>query len=171
MKKTNPGNELVITRVFDAPRALAWEAWTAPDMFRRWWGPKGFSAPVARMDLRVGGEYLSCMRSPEGRDYWSKGAYREIVPEKKLVLTDSFADKEGNAVSSEYYGMSGFPMEMLISVTFEDVGGKTKLTLAHSGIESINDTDRGNMQEGWSQSFDKLAELLEQTNLMRKRAA
>jgi len=171
MEKTNPKNELMITRLFDAPRELAWKAWTDSEMFKRWWGPKGFTAPVAKMDLRVGGEYLNCMHSPEGRDYWSKGVYREIIPGKKLVMTDSFADEEGNTVSSEHYGMSGFPMEMLISVAFEEEDNKTKLTLMHSGIENINDTDRGNMQEGWTQSLDKLAKLLAQAGLNKKRAA
>jgi uncharacterized protein YndB with AHSA1/START domain len=171
MKKTNLKKELTITRLFDAPRKLVWKAWTDTDMYRRWWGPKGFTLPVAKRDLRVGGEYLYCMRSPEGKDYWGKGVYREIIPEKKLVMTDSFADEQGNTVSSEHYGMSGFPMEMLISVAFEEKGSKTKLTLVHSGIEYISDKDRGDMQEGWTQSFEKLVELLAQESLSKKRAA
>jgi len=72
--------ELVITRVFDAPRELVWKAWTDPDQVARWWGPKGFTAPACKMDLRVGGEYLNYMRSPEGQDFWSKGVFREVVP-------------------------------------------------------------------------------------------
>jgi len=162
MEKTNPKNELMISRLFDAPRELAWKAWTDSDMLKRWWGPKGFTTPVAKMDMRVGGEYLYCMHSPEGKDYWGKGVYREIMPEKMLVMTDSFADEKGNTVSSTHYGMSGFPMEMLISVSFEEEGSKTKLTLVHSGIENINETDRSNMQVGWTQSLEKLAELLAQ---------
>ena len=150
--------ELTITRVFDAPRELVWKAWTEPERVKRWWGPKGFTSPVIKIDLRVGGEYLSCMRSPEGQDFWSKGIFREIVAPERLVMTDSFADKEGNTVPASYYGMSGdWPLEMLVIVTFEEQEGKTKLTLKHSGIEGISDTDRDNMEQGWSQSFDKLA--------------
>jgi len=163
MESINKNDELKIIRVFDAQRELVWKAWTDPDLLMRWWGPMGFTAPVAKMDLRVGGEYLNCMRSPDGRNYWSKGVYREIIPEEKLVMTDSFSDDEGNVVPSTYYGMSGFPMEMLISVTFEEKGNRTMLTLVHSGIESVNDIDRGNMHTGWSQSLDKLAKLLSQT--------
>ncbi len=70
---------LIITRVFDAPRELVWRTWTDPEHFKRWWGPKDFTAPVARMDVRVGGTYLWCMRSPEGQNYWTTGTYREIV--------------------------------------------------------------------------------------------
>jgi len=91
-----PGErELVITRVFDAPRELVWKAWIDPERVRRWWGPKNFTAPVCKIDLRVGGAYLYCMRSPEGKDYWSRGVYREIVPPERIVCTDSFADEKG----------------------------------------------------------------------------
>ena len=72
--------ELLITRVFDAPREFVWKAWTDPERFMRWWGPKNFTSPVSKIELRVGGTYLKCMRSPEGRDFWSTGVYREIVP-------------------------------------------------------------------------------------------
>jgi uncharacterized protein YndB with AHSA1/START domain len=65
---TSSGREVVITRVFDAPRELVWKAWTEPERVMRWWGPNGYSCPVAKIDLRVGGEYLYCMRSPEGQD-------------------------------------------------------------------------------------------------------
>lgn len=153
--------ELTITRIFDAPRELVWKAWTEPERVKRWWGPKGFTSPVIKIDLRVGGEYLNCMRSPEGQDFWSKGVFREIAPPERLVMTGSFADKEGNTVPASYYGMSGdWPLEMLVTVTFEEQEGKTKLTLKHSGIEGISATDRDNMEQGWSQSFDKLAEHL-----------
>ena len=85
--------ELVITRVLDAPREAAWKAWTDPTRFMLWWGPKGFISPACKIDLRVGGKYLACMRSPEGQDYWSTGVYREIVPKVKLVYTDNFSDR------------------------------------------------------------------------------
>ena len=63
--------EIVITRIFDAPRELVWKAWTAPEHFKRWWGPKDYTCPFCQMDLRVGGKYLNCLRSPEGQDFWS----------------------------------------------------------------------------------------------------
>jgi len=94
--------ELVITRTFDAPRELVWQAWTEPDRLMRWWGPKGFTAPVCTVDLRVGGRYLSCMRSPEGQDYWSTGVYQELVAPARLVYTDSFADEQGKWVVTAY---------------------------------------------------------------------
>ena len=94
MAKNNLGEwtkqELVIIRIFDAPRELVWMAWTEPEHFMRWWGPKDFTAPFCQIDLRVGGKYLNCMRSSNGKDYWSTGVYREIVPMERLVFTDSF---------------------------------------------------------------------------------
>lgn len=150
---------LVITRVFDAPRELIWKAWTEPETSMKWWGPKGFTCPVCRIDLRVGGAYFNCMRSPEGQDYWSTGVYREIVPTKRLVCTDSFADEQGNIVPATHYGMSAdFPLEMLVTVTFEEEAGKTRLTLEHTGLPPGEDLD--NCRVGWSESFDKLAEVL-----------
>jgi uncharacterized protein YndB with AHSA1/START domain len=82
--------ELVITRIFDAPRTLVWKTWTERERFMLWWGPKGFTTPFCKIDLRVGGVYHNCMRSPEGKDYWSTGVYREIVPIERIVCTDSF---------------------------------------------------------------------------------
>ncbi len=152
--------ELVITRVFDAPRELVWKAWTDPEHVMRWWGPKGYTSPVCKIDFRVGGKYLFCMRSPEGKDYWSTGTYREIIPPEKIVVTDSFADSEGNVVPASEYGMPGeFPLELQVTVTFEDLGdGKTKMTLRHVGLP---EGQMGEMAaDGWNQSFDKLAESL-----------
>ena len=151
--------ELVIERIFDAPRERVWKAWTDPAQMLRWWGPEKFTAPVIKIDFRVGGKSLSCMRSPEGQDYWSTGTYREIVPLQKIVTTDSFADEKGNVVGADYYGMSpDFPRELLVTVTFEDLGGKTKQTLRHAGFPPGEHLE--NARSGWSTSFDKLARSL-----------
>lgn len=152
--------EIVITRIFDAPRKLVWKAWTNPEHLMRWWGPKDFTSPVCKVDLRVGGKYLYCMRSKEGQEFWSTGTYKEIVPLERLVCSDSFADEKGNVVPASHYGMPGdnWPLELMVTITFEDLRGKTKMTLTHSGIPS------GQMKEmtgvGWNESFDKLAESL-----------
>ena len=152
-------NELVIYRTFDAPRELVWQAWTEPERLMRWWGPKDFTAPVCKLDLRVGGKYLCCMRSAEGQDFWSTGTYREILPPERLVCSDSFSDEEGNVVPATHYGMTpDFPLELEITMNLEDYKGNTRMTLRHVGIPP------GEMSElcsdGWNQSFDKLAESL-----------
>jgi uncharacterized protein YndB with AHSA1/START domain len=150
--------ELVIERIFDAPRELVFKAWTEPDRMMRWWGPKGFTTPFCQIDLRVGGTFLYCMRSPEGKDYWNTGVYREIVEPERIVCTDSFADEQGNVVPASHYGMPGdWPLEMLVTVTFEEYEGKTKMTLRHVGLPSTIEQDAS---AGWNESFDKLAEEL-----------
>lgn len=155
-----PGTqELVITRMIDAPRLMVFEAWTDPDQAMSWWGPEGFTAPTCEIDLRVGGKYLFCMRSPEGKDYWSTGVYREIEPPERIVCTDSFADEEGNVVPATHYGMSAdLPLEMLITVTFEDRAGSTRLTLRHDGFPAGDDREMA--EQGWNQMLDKLEEFL-----------
>jgi uncharacterized protein YndB with AHSA1/START domain len=147
--------EVVITRVFDAPCELVWKAWTNPEHFKRWWGPKGFTSPVCRMDVRVGEKYLWCMHGPDGKDYWTTGVFREVVPFKRLVYSDNFSDDKGNVVPPSSYGMTGdWLPETIVTVLFENIGDKTKMTLRHKGMPS------GTMSEmagqGWNQSFDKL---------------
>jgi uncharacterized protein YndB with AHSA1/START domain len=154
-------NEIVITRLFYAHRDLVWRAWTEPEFVMQWWGPKDYTSPSCTIDLRVGGKYLYCMRSPEGRDFWSTGYYREIKKPERIVCTDSFADEKGNVVPATYYGMSqDFPKELLVTVTFEVQPGMTRLTLRHAGIPAgeMHDLTRA----GWNESMDKLAGVLGQ---------
>ena len=152
-------NELVITRIFDAPRKMVWKAWTEPERMKRWWGPKNFTAPVIKIDFRIGGKYLYCMRSPEGQDFWSTGVYREIVEPERIVYTDSFSDEKGTPVPPSYYGISGdWPAEFLVILTFEEHEGKTKMTLKHAAILAGEMSDMA--RAGWNESFDKLAESL-----------
>lgn len=160
---STPLRTVEITRIFDAPRELVWRAWTDPQQMMRWWGPPTFTTPVCSMDLRVGGKYLYCMQSPEGQQFWSTGVYQEIIPPERLVFTDSFADEQGNVVAASHYGMGDdFPLEMVVTVTFEESGGQTKMLLRHEGLPA---GEMGDMTaEGWNGSFDKLAESLRQSD-------
>jgi uncharacterized protein YndB with AHSA1/START domain len=159
-------DEIVITRFFDAPRELAWRAWTEPELVKQWWGPKNYTAPSVAIDLRVGGKYLYCMRSPEGRDIWITGVYREIARPERIVSTDSFADEKGNVVPATYYGMSkDFPAELLVTVTFEVQATRTKLTLRHTGFPPGDTSDSA--RAGWNESLDKYASVLA-VNVLKK---
>lgn len=149
---------LVITRIFNAPVEAVWKAWTDPKQLMKWWGPKDFASPACNIDLRVGGKYLFCMRSPDGKDFWSTGTYLEIVPLQKIVFTDSFSDGKGNIVPASTYGMSDMALEMQVTITFENLGGKTKFTLQHVGLPA---GEIGDMTSaGWNQSFDKLGVII-----------
>jgi uncharacterized protein YndB with AHSA1/START domain/predicted enzyme related to lactoylglutathione lyase len=146
---------IYITQIFDTSLDKVWKAWTEPESVMKWWGPKNFTAPVAKIDLKEGGSYLYSMRSPEGQDFWSTGVYKEIVPMERIVSTDSFADSEGNVVPASHYGMSGdWPLELDVTVTFEEVDGKTRLTLQHQGFPDRENRDLA--EAGWKESFNKL---------------
>lgn len=153
---------VVIERVFEAPVEKVWQAWTDPEWVKKWWGPKDFTAPVAQIDFRVGGKYLYAMHGPAGsqwdKDMYSGGTYKEIMPLKKIVVADSFMDKDGNVISGAEYGMPmDFPSEQLLTTMFEDKGGKTKLTLRHEGFPKGQDLGA---KAGWNESLDKLADSL-----------
>jgi uncharacterized protein YndB with AHSA1/START domain len=107
------------------------------------------------LDLAVGGGYFACMRSPDGRDFYSTGVYREISRPERIVLSDSFADEDGNIVSADYYGMSeDWPVEAMIEVTLDELEGKTNMTIHHWPLPQGR--DREMCEDGWNESIDKL---------------
>lgn len=147
---------LELTRVIDAPPGRVFSAWTDPEQVKRWWGPNGFTTPACRIDPRPGGIWHSCMRSPDGRDYWSKGVYREIVQGERIVTTDFFSDEAGNRVPASQYGMSAdWPEETVIAVDFAEQDGKTRLTLHHDIPDPL--VAESGAEQGWSESLDRLA--------------
>lgn len=146
---------VVIERTFDAPVELIWQMWTNPEHFKNWYGPQGFTIPVADMDLRVSGKRLVCMSSPDGSmKMWTIGEYTEITPNQRLVYTESPADENGNVVSPSAMGMpEGYPTTTEITVQLEDLGGRTKMIMTHAGMPA--DSGAGG---GWEQAFDKLVD-------------
>src|ERR1051325_1177691 len=122
--------ELTVSRLFDAPRDLLFRLWTEPEHAARWWGPKGFTAISCEMDVRPGGAYRACMRSPQGTRHCRRGIYREIVPPERLVFTFVWEDADGNPGH-----------EMIVTVTFADAGSKTRLTLHQAGFETVSARD------------------------------
>jgi len=150
---------LSITRTFDAPRALVFEMWTNPEHLRHWWGPKIFTAPVAEVDLRVGGKYLLCMQWPDGRLACNGGEFKEIVPPERLVLTQRFCDEHGNPQTPQDHELPDeFPSEMILTVTLTERDGKTTMTIVQ-GIPAGLAAEMGAV-EGWNQSFDKMVAYL-----------
>ena len=140
--------ELVITRVFDAPRTLVFKAWTEAERQAQWLGPKGFTTISCKIDARPGGAYRFGMRSPAGTDHWLQGVVREIVEPERFVCTSSWADANGNPTRPE----------TILTLTFEDLEGKTKLTLHQAIFESVSARDEHGV--GWNSAFDCLAEYL-----------
>lgn len=161
--------KIVIERVFDAPVEAIWKAWTTPEEVQKWWGPEGFTAPSIKIDLRVGGKYIYAMHGPAGtewdKDMYSAGVFQEIVPLKKLVVTDYFSDSEGNESDPKEHGLDGdMPVKMTVIITFEALeDNKTKLTLSYPQPENEAQFEamlKSGMQEGWQSSLNKLAATL-----------
>jgi uncharacterized protein YndB with AHSA1/START domain len=146
---TEPADRvLVITRVFDAPRELVFKAWIEPQHLVHWMGPRGFTSTVEHSDLRTGGAYRIHMLGPDGEVHWTQGSFREIAEPERLVMAGSWADAQGNPTSPE----------TLLTITFEEYEGKTRLTLHQALFESS--TARDGHRGGWNSSLDRLAEYL-----------
>jgi uncharacterized protein YndB with AHSA1/START domain len=141
---------VTLTRIFDAPRALVWKAWTDPKMMAQWFGPRGFTNPVCDLDVRVGGSLRIVMRGPDGSDYPMKGEFLEITPPERLVFTNIATDKDGKHL-----------LEGETTVILTESGGRTTLTLqTHAtGLVPIAPQMLAGMEAGWNQSIDRLAEL------------
>ena len=141
--------EIVMTRVFDAPRELVFKAYTDPELVAQWWGQRASKLTIDRMDVRPGGLWRYVERDPQGNEYGFKGEYREIVPPERVVSTFEFEGMPGHIV--------------IDTALFEELpGGKTRLT-ATSTFASKEDRDgmlASGMEGGANESWDKLAELL-----------
>jgi uncharacterized protein YndB with AHSA1/START domain len=139
--------ELVLNRVFDAPRELVFQAWTDPKHLAQWWGPKGFTNPVCEVDARPGGALRIVMRAPDGTEHPMRGIFREIVRPQRLVFSNVAVDDNGNSL-----------LEGVAIVTFADQGGKTKVTIQISAIPLVEQAAAmiEGMEAGWTQSLERL---------------
>jgi uncharacterized protein YndB with AHSA1/START domain len=153
----------IISRTFNAPRDLVWKAWTERDHMQ-WWGPKGVTIHHAKLDLRPGGTFHYCMKTPEGREMWGKWAIREVVKPERLVFVNSFSDEAGGLTR---HPMSPhWPLELLSTVAFAAQGDKTLLTIEWLPLNATEierktfDEGHESMKNGWGGTFDRLAEHL-----------
>lgn len=156
--------DFVISRVFDAPRELVWQAFTDPERMKHWWGPKGFTVIASTMDLRPGGIYHYGMKAPNGATMWGKFVFREIVAPERLVFINSFSDEAGGV--TRHPMAPTWPLEMLSTFTFDEVGGKTRLTIRWAAYKATEeerhtfDTSHDSMRQGWGGTMDQLADYL-----------
>lgn len=155
LKVTIPTDqEIVLTRVFDAPRRLVFEAFTRPELLKRWFGPRGWSLEVCEVDLKVGGGFRFVLRGPDGATLGMRGVYREIVPPERSIHTESFDE---------------YPGESVVTAVFTEREGKTTLTatVLYPSREVRDAVLKSGMEHGAAESYDKLAELLASTALER----
>ncbi len=140
--------ELVIDRVFDAPRELVWKAWTDPGMMKVWSAPRGFTIPRSEGELRVNGHWRATMVKPDGEELNLGGKYLEISEPERLVFTHVWMDENGNPTSPD----------SIVTVTLTARGNKTEMNFRQTGFDSLGSRD--GHSEGWTECFDKLDELL-----------
>jgi uncharacterized protein YndB with AHSA1/START domain len=148
LKVTTPSDrEIVMVRVFDAPRRLVYRAFTRPELIQRWLGPHGWSLPVCEVDLRVDGKYRYVGEGPDGMRLGWGGTFKEIVPDERIVHTESFDD---------------YPGEALITAVWTESAGKTTLTLTMllASKEVRDAIVASGMEHGAAESYDRLADML-----------
>jgi uncharacterized protein YndB with AHSA1/START domain len=147
---STPMLQLVVSRLIDAPRTMVFKAWTQQEHAARWWGPLGFTIESCRMDATPGGAYRVAMRGPDGIPRTKRGVYREIVEPERLTFTYAWEDADGNPGH-----------EMHITVTFEEQGQHTLLTLRQTGFEDI--AERDSHRSGWTGCLERFAEYMATT--------
>ncbi len=154
-KNTNKVHPIIITRVFDAPVELFYKAWTEPEHIAQWWGPEGFTTRVEEYEFKVGGRSKFVMTGPDGTEYPVTGKFLEIIENKKIITTDEFGDEYKEM--AEKMDME-IPRIDTLTAIFEDIEGKTKLTLTmtHPTQRDRDLHAKMGVEEGWNSSFDCL---------------
>ena len=136
------GERLDITRIFNAPPDLVFRLWSEPEHMARWSCPKDFTTTLNEGDVRPGGNWRMCMRSPAGQDYCLQGTYWEIMAPERILFTHAWEDAEGKPLH-----------ETQVTVCFTEVDGKTRQTFRQAGFESA--ASRDSHEAGWNECFDK----------------
>lgn len=144
--------ELVLTRLIDAPPEKVYRAWTDPALLKQWFAPQPYTTPRAELDVRPGGANLIIMRGPEGNDMPNRGVYLEVVPNRRLVITDAYT-KAWEPAEKPF---------MTVILTFDDENGKTRYTarVRHWNVADREAHESMGFHEGWGKCTDQLAALV-----------
>jgi uncharacterized protein YndB with AHSA1/START domain len=158
----------IISREFDAPRDLMWRVWTEREHFAQWFGPKGGTVAIAKMNFVPGGMLHYSIRTPDGKEMWGKAVYREIAPPGKIVWVNSFSDKD-EGTTRHPLTTDLWPLQLLTEVTFSERNGKTIVTVkwlpldASAEERKVFDSHRDSMNQGWGGTLDQLTAHLAKT--------
>ncbi len=150
--------QIEVTRLFNAPVETIWKLWTDAELVKRWWGPKHFSSPVAKIDFREGGKSIVSMKAPAemgGQEFFSVWVYVKILPLQSIEFIQSLSDQEGNKIVPAMVGMpADFPIDIQTIVHFKKVAnGQTEMTVTeYADFGMIS----GFAQTGLEQSMDKM---------------
>jgi uncharacterized protein YndB with AHSA1/START domain len=141
-------NQIVLTRVFNAPRTLVFDAFTKPELLKRWFGPRGWLLETCEVDLKVGGHFRFVLRGPEGDHMGMRGTYRHIDAPCRSVHIESFDDLPGEA-------------EVMTELTERERKTVLTATITYASAEIRDAVIKSGMEHGAAESYDRLAELLE----------
>lgn len=149
-----------VSRKFNAPVERIWKAWTDAELIKQWWGPETYTCPSATVDVRPGGKSVMAMKAPDGQVTYSGGEYLEVIPNKKIVSTDTFMDQNGNPISPKAAGMPGVWADtMKVTIDFNKISeNESEIHIAHDGIPKDQHDD---CVKGWTSSLVKLQRLVE----------
>ncbi|MBG6234491.1 uncharacterized protein YndB with AHSA1/START domain/biotin operon repressor [Pedobacter sp. CAN_A7] len=155
----NNKKDLLITHLFDAPIELVFNAWTDPEQLKHWYAPDGCSIEFKAIEVKVGGEFHSCIHDPVHGDCWIKGTYQEVTKNEKLVFSMELSNEQGIAVSANDAGKSeDWPEALITTVTFSPVGDQTKITLHQTVAET--EARKTGAYQSWFSMFDRLSTIL-----------
>jgi len=149
-----------LSREFDAPRDLVWKVYTEAEHLSKWWGPQGFKMVTAKVDLRPGGLFHYCMQSPDGHEMWGRFVYRDITAPEQVIFTNSFSDKDGNAVRAPFN--PNWPLEVMNFVTLTEKNGKTTITMKGGPFNATEEerilfvSMQPMLDQGFKGTFDQL---------------
>ncbi len=167
---TTTAQDFTISRTFDAPRDKVWKAWTEAESLQKWWGPKGSTIRVLKLDFRPDGIFHYSMEFQPGHPMYGRFIYREIVAPEKIVFVNSFSDAAGGITRAPFPQLGGkWPLEVLNNVTFTEQDGKTTVSLRGGPINANADEIAAyvsmfdSMRGGFTGSFDQLADYLANT--------
>src|SRR5215510_5706587 len=156
--------EFVISRVFDAPRELVFKAQAESERLEHWWGAKGFTTRVIKLDFRPGGVFHYSMQTSDGHEMWGRFVYREILAPERIVFINSFADKEGNTIQAPF--SSTWPLEIINTLTLSEHNSQTTLTIRSVPFNATKEEREtfeiglDSMRQGLNGSLDRLADYL-----------
>lgn len=151
--------ELVITRLFEAPRELVFQTWTTPEHLQHWFAPTGCTVEFQHLDVRPGGTFHCCIRNPLFHDCWTVGVYHEVLAPERLVYNIAIANEHGQRMAPVEMGMDPeWPAETLVTITFDEQDGKTLLTLRQAVNEAL--AKRTGAHPSWLIMLDRLADHL-----------
>ncbi len=144
----HPDKVLEMTELFDATPDRVFKAWTNKKALMSWYGPEGFTVPFCEMDVRVGGAWRACIKSPQGDEYWMQGKYMEIISPSRLVFT--YEDGSGK----------GLLWETIVTITFNKIGNKTQMVFRQTNFPTM--VSRDSHHGGWSSAFECLRDFVEE---------